>query len=393
MPTIVLRHITKQYRLHERSEIGALDRMVSSSARLFDRHATAQHPAQQQQSSEPPNHTFAIDDLSLTIRDGETLAILGPSGCGKTTLLRIIAGLIKPDEGTITWDSVPLHDIPMSERGIGMVFQNYALYPHMPAYDNVGFYDLLRKQPEKIPERIRKIVKIMGVDLHHLLGRKPPTLSGGEQQRVAIARCLARDPKLFLFDEPLSNLDAKLRVETRVQIKRLLQHYRITSVYVTHDQTEAIAFADRIAIMREGKIEQAGTFRMLYDAPKNAFIATFFGTPPMNLFPGYIWGEMWEGCDFTVTPVRPGLLQGQAIQLGIRPEHITLVDDGIPARVEYIEPNFPSQRQVLYLNLAGRVCVASVPISVLVERNAQVHLQFPAEHLYFFDGNSGTRIG
>ncbi|MCD4685184.1 MAG: ABC transporter ATP-binding protein [Anaerolineae bacterium] len=392
MPTIVLRHITKQYRLSERPEMGTFNRIVSSSTRLFDRQSAAL-PTPQKQSPEPPNRTYALDNLSLTIRNGETLAILGPSGCGKTTLLRIIAGLLKPDEGEVTWDSVPLRSIPMAERGIGMVFQTYALYPHMPAYDNVGFYDLIRKQPEKIPDRIRKIVKIMGVDLHHLLSRKPPTLSGGEQQRVAIARCLARDPQLFLFDEPLSNLDAKLRTATRIQIKRLLQHYRITSVYVTHDQIEAIAFADRIAIMRKGKIEQAGTFRTLYDAPKNAFIATFFGTPPMNLFPGHIWENTWEGRGFTVTPIRPGLQQGQSVQLGIRPEHITLADDGIAARVEYIEPNFPAQRQMLYLNLAGRTCVASVPINILVERNDPVHLQFPSEHLYFFDGDTGTRIG
>lgn len=391
MPTIVLRHITKQYRVGERFDFSAMERITSATVAAFDRHGTQSRPAFEPPS--PSETTFALDDLTLTIRDGETLAILGPSGCGKSTLLRVIAGLLKPDSGEVLYDAVPLSEIPMIERGIGMVFQNYALYPHLPAYDNIGFYDLVRKQPEKIPERIRKIVEIMGVDLRDLLGRKPPTLSGGEQQRVAVARCLARDPKLFLFDEPLSNLDAKLRTETRVQIKRLLQHYRITSVYVTHDQSEAVALADRIAIMRRGKIEQAGTFHTLYDAPKNAFVAQFFGTPPMNLFPGHIFSDTWEGRGFTVSPIRPGLHQGQAVDIGIRPEHIRVVDAGIPVRIEHIEPIFTQQRQLLHTSLSGRECVISAELNVPVRRGDQIRVQFPSEHLYFFDGKTGVRIG
>ncbi len=373
MPTIILRHVTKSFRRGERPP----KRPHTGYAR-----ATREAPS-----------PYALDDLSLTIRDGETLAILGPSGCGKTTLLRVIAGLVKPDAGEILYDGVPLSETPMPERGIGMVFQNYALYPHLPARDNIGFYDILRGQPERIPERIRTVVEVMGVDLRYLFSRKPPTLSGGEQQRVAVARCLARDPKLFLFDEPLSNLDAKLRSETRVQIKRLFKHYRITSVYVTHDQQEAVALADRIAIMRAGRIEQAGTFRALYDTPKTAFVAQFFGTPPMNLFNGHVYGQTWEGHGFSVQPIRPGLRQGQAVYLGIRPERVELATEGIPARVEYSEPDLPGRQQLLHLDVHGQPCVAVVPLSASAPMGQTVYLRFPSEHLYLFDQESGVRVG
>lgn len=385
MPTIVLQHVTKRYSLGEQSEPGTFSRLVSSSSRfLFD---------SQPSFAEPPDRENALDDLSLTIRDGETLSVLGPSGCGKTTLLKVIAGLIKPDAGDVLYDGQSVSDIPTTERGIGMVFQGYALYPHLAAYDNIGFYDLIRRQPEKIPERIHHIVHVMGVEIQHLLSRKPPTLSGGEQQRIAIARCLARDPKLFLFDEPLSNLDAKLRVETRAQIKRLLQKYQITSVYVTHDQTEAIALADRIAIMRAGKIEQIGTAQALYNTPRNAFIAQFFGLPPMNLFLGYVFKDAWEGRSFSIDPIRPALQQGQALWLGIRPEHIQIGDSGIQARVEYVELMLTQQRQLIYLNVGGQKCIVSAPIEISIETNASIFVQFPREHLYLFDQKTGARVG
>lgn len=390
MPTIVLRHITKRYTTSESHEQQALDRVINASTRMFNSKTVDDR---RQAFHEPVDRENAVDDLSLTIRDGETLSILGPSGCGKTTLLKIIAGLIRPDTGDVLYDGTSIFDTPMHDRGIGMVFQSYALYPHMRARENIGFYDLIRKQPEKIPERIRHIAAVLGVEIKHLLTRKPPTLSGGEQQRVAVARCLARDPKVFLFDEPLSNLDAKLRVDTRVQIKRLLQHYRITSVYVTHDQNEAVALGDRIAIMRAGKIEQNGTYHTLYETPINAFVAQFFGTPPMNLFAGHIWGETWEGRGFTISPIRPGLRKGQAVWLGVRPEQIKLVQDGIPARVEYIESVLTQQRQLLYLDLNRQPCVVSVGLDVQVEPDMVIHLQFPSQHFYLFDKDTGARIG
>ncbi len=385
MTTINLQHVTKRYVTGEKHDTSAFDRMVTSTTRMFE--SSSNQPAT------PPDRINALDDISLTIRAGETLGILGPSGCGKTTLLKVIAGLLKPDSGEILYNGVSLSDLPMAERGIGMVFQTYALYPHLAAYDNIGFYDLIRKQPEKIPERIRHIVEIMGVDIEHLLSRKPPTLSGGEQQRIAVARCLARDPKLFLFDEPLSNLDAQLRVETRMQLHRLLKHYQITSVYVTHDQTEVVALSDRIAIMRDGRIEQIGSFHALYDTPRSAFVAEFFGTPPMNLFAGHVWGSTWEGRGFTVSPIRPGLQQGQAVWIGVRPEHIQIVESGIPAKVDMIEPLLTQSRQLLYGEIRGQRCVISASLSVAASRGDTFYLEFPSERLYFFDRQTGARIG
>jgi ABC-type sugar transport system ATPase subunit len=206
-----------------------------------------------------PETGYALEDISLTIRPGEVLGVLGPSGCGKTTLLKVVAGLIQPTSGQVLYDNIPLEQIPMRERGIGIVFQSYALYPHLPSIDNIGFFLRLRKREEEIPERVREISEFMRIDLKPLLARKPPTLSGGEKQRIAIARCLARDPKIFLFDEPFSNLDAKLRSSARLELKRLLQKYQVTSIYVTHDQHEAIALSDRIALLNRGRLEQIGS--------------------------------------------------------------------------------------------------------------------------------------
>ncbi len=392
MPSIILRHVTKRYGPAEHTDLHGLDRVINSSTRVFDSDA-AKYADTIRVAHEPPDRSNAVDDLSMTIHDGETLAILGPSGCGKTTLLKIIAGLTKPDSGDIAYDGVPLEEIPMAERGIGMVFQNYALYPHMQTRENIGFYDLVRKHPEKIPERIHFIVNVMGIDIEHLLSRKPPTLSGGEQQRVAVARCLARDPKLFLFDEPLSNLDAKLRVDTRAQINRLLRHYKITAVYVTHDQTEAIALAHRIAIMRAGKIEQIGTFRALYDTPVNAFVAQFFGSPAMNLFSGRIVEDQWQGAYFTFAPIRPGLPEGQQVWFGIRPEHIQLADDGIPGKIEYVEPLLTQQRQLIYMTIGKERCVVSAGLDVRTDMGETLYLQFPPDSAYLFDVKTGARIG
>jgi len=392
VPAITLRHIHLRYGSATPADPGALSRLVTGATRPLFR--TDPRPTSERLNlPEPPDREFVIDDLSLNIRDGETMSIVGPSGCGKTTLLKVIAGLIKPDAGEVLYDSTRIEDIPVTERGIGRVFQNYALYPHMESRENIGFYDMIRRHPERIPERIRTIVEVMGVQIEHLLDRKPPTLSGGEQQRVAIARCLARDPSVFLFDEPLSNLDAKLRVETRIQIKRLLRHYQITSVYVTHDQTEAIALADRIAIMRAGKIEQVGTYTQLYERPVNAFVAQFFGQPPMNLFPGRAYGERWVGSRFEVAPIRPGLAHAQKILLGIRPEHVQVVEEGVPARIEHIEMNFPERRKLLYLSMGPLRCVASVPIDGPGERGDRIQLAFPSDQIFLFDQETGQRIG
>jgi multiple sugar transport system ATP-binding protein len=396
MPTILLRHITKRYLPQDNQDSFFLfgsRTLAKGIGAAFDIETT-NYIEEQRAEHEPPERSNALDDLSLTIHDGETLSILGPSGSGKTTLLKVIAGLIEPDSGDVLYDGQDIDDIPPEERGIGMVFQNYALYPHLKTHDNIGFFDLIRKQPERIPERIHHIVDVMGIDVRHLLSRKPPTLSGGERQRVAVGRCLARDPKLFLFDEPISNLDAKMRVETRSQIKRLLIHYAITSVYVTHDQTESIALADRIVILRGGQIEQAGSYQTLYNTPINAFVAQFFGTPPMNLLLGQARNNAWHSRNFSVGPIRPGLKPGQRVWLGIRPEHIELAgSSGIPAKVDFTEPDFAHRRQMVYTLVDGQRCAAQVPLRASIQPNMTIHLHFPPEHIYLFDHETEQRIG
>jgi multiple sugar transport system ATP-binding protein len=234
---------------------------------------------------------FSIQNLTLRIPDGKTLVILGPSGCGKTTLLRIIAGLIPPDSGEVRYDDVDVTDVPPAERRIGMVFQNYALYPHLTSKKNVLAYFMFRKKTPELAAMARakyeRTSELMGVELAYLLDRKPTTLSGGEKQRVALGRCITRDPALFLLDEPFSNLDQALREKYRVNLKMLLRQFGITTVYVTHDHYEALILADVLAIMDRGRIEQVGTYQEVYDRPRNVFVAGFLnrniGTPPINL--------------------------------------------------------------------------------------------------------------
>ncbi len=231
----------------------------------------------------------ALDRVNLTIPDGKTCAVMGPSGCGKSTLLRIVAGSDLDYTGEVYYDGQNVRDVPPRDRYIGMVFQNYALYPHFYGHDNLKFFFWVRNTPDKeAEERIRITARLMGIGFNQLLPRKPGTLSGGQQQRLAIARALVRNPKLFLLDEPLSNLDAKLRVQTRVEIKRLLNRFAITTIYVTHDQEEAITLGDLIAVMRAGRIEQVGSHHELYTAPANTFVAGFLGVHPMNLIDGLI---------------------------------------------------------------------------------------------------------
>ena len=233
---------------------------------------------------EDPGRVKALDDVDLTVADGQTMAVLGPSGCGKSTLLRVIAGLEADYHGELFYDDQEMLDVPPKDRFIGMVFQNYALYPHFEGHGNLSFFFKMHKAPDaEAEERIRITSEIMGIGFRALLQRKPGTLSGGQQQRVAIARAIVRRPRVFLFDEPLSNLDAKLRSQTRIEIRRLLRRFSITALYVTHDQTEAMALGDQVAVMRAGRIEQVGPFNEVRMRPDNTFVAGFLGVPPMNL--------------------------------------------------------------------------------------------------------------
>jgi ABC-type sugar transport system ATPase subunit len=348
----------------------------------------------------------ALDRVNLTIPDGQTFAIVGPSGCGKSTLLRVVAGLDGEFTGRVFFDDKDVSDLSPGDRYIGMVFQNYALYPHFRSRGNLSFFFRVHKAPaEEEEERIRVTSEMMGIGFKDLLRHKPGTLSGGEQQRVAIARAIVRKPRLFLLDEPLSNLDAKLRAQTRVEIKRLLHQFRITALYVTHDQVEAVALSDQLAVMRQGRIEQVGPYLEIVQSPVNAFVAGFLGHPPMNLFAG---GTVADGALYLeeiAVPlpeaVKAHVGAGQRLILGVRPESAVLVSAGQPVPagvrwrgvVEVVEPDFGRRTQTAYVRTGDFSYAASGPLDISVDIGAEVEVAFPTDQLYFFDGESERRIG
>jgi multiple sugar transport system ATP-binding protein len=285
--------------------------------------------------------THVIRGVSIDIPDGEFAVLVGPSGCGKSTLLRMIAGLEEVGSGEIAIGGKVVNDMPPKERDIAMVFQNYALYPHMKVRDNMAFSMLLAKRPRsEIDERLQKAASILG--LTDLLDRYPRQLSGGQRQRVAMGRAIVRDPQVFLFDEPLSNLDAKLRVAMRTELKELHQRLKTTSVYVTHDQIEAMTMADLIVVMRDGLVEQRGRPLELYDHPANLFVAGFIGSPAMNFLPGRVKGGSIEMAHGVSVPLPRGTRgsDGQSVVFGARPEHLSLASNGagLPATVVVVEP-------------------------------------------------------
>jgi len=233
-----------------------------------------------------------LREASLWLRRGEVVSVLGPTGCGKSTLLRLIAGLDQPDSGSITFDGEVVDHLSPHQRGIGLVFQNYALYPHFKVHGNIAFYFRLRRwTPDAVDDKVLETAAIMGMGFEALLGRMPRNLSGGEKQRVALARCISHSPRVLLLDEPFSNLDASLRLKTRTEVKRLVEQFGLTTVFVTHDQSEAVAIGHRLAIMQAGEIIQVGTFQELYQQPLNQFVASFLGSPPMHFFNGWRQGD------------------------------------------------------------------------------------------------------
>ena len=335
----------------------------------------------------------AIDDLSLKILSGEVLAVLGPSGCGKSTLLRMIAGLTPPDKGEVLYDNQPLDDIPLGNRGIGMVFQEGALIPHWIAEENIGFFLRLRHREHEIPARVARISQITGFGLELLLDRHPKELSGGERQRVAVARALARDPRVFLFDEPFSNLDAKLRAQARVELKRLLREFPVTSVYVTHDQIEAVSLSNRIAVMKAGKIEQIGDYQTLYRNPINLFVAGFVGTPTVNLFKGYVHDHHWHGEHFGGFPIRGDLPEGNQVTLGIRPEDVVLATEGVMAQVESVTAYFAERFWLAEVRAGSERWHLLAPMVTPIHAGEFINCQLKQEALLFFDTKTGQRIG
>jgi len=285
----------------------------------------------------------ALKGVSVDISDGEFVVLVGPSGCGKSTLLRMIAGLEEITSGEIGIGNRVVNDLPPKERDIAMVFQNYALYPHMTVAQNMGFSLKLKGVPKtEIKAKVDRAAQILG--LEKLLDRQPRQLSGGQRQRVAMGRAIVRDPQVFLFDEPLSNLDAKLRVQMRSEIKELHQRLKTTTIYVTHDQVEAMTMADKIVVMRDGVIEQMGTPLDLYDRPLNTFVAGFIGSPSMNFINGQTTAEGFKTTDGILLPTIPGATN--AAIYGIRPEHLHLDPNGIEIEVVVLEPT-GSETQVI----------------------------------------------
>lgn len=383
--------------------------------RLVDVTRTFSRPAQsdllaatrrieEREENEEPR-VAALDHLSLTIPDGKTCAILGPSGCGKSTLLRVVAGLDMEYSGDVYYDNRNMRDVPPKDRYIGMVFQNYALYPHFHGQNNLKFFFWVRNTPDaEAEERIRITSEMMGFGFRQLLDRKPGTLSGGQQQRLAIARALVRNPQLFLLDEPLSNLDAKLRMQTRVEIKRLLNRFAITTLYVTHDQEEAVALGDLIAVMRAGRIEQVGSYTELRNAPVNAFVAGFLGTYPMNLVSGVVDEEGNVRLSGVTVSLPPGLRQavqsGQEVILGVRPEALRLDMSSnrapgslyLQGEVESIEPDFVRRTQFLRLRTSAGSVVVSDATNEPLALSQQVTAVAALDDLYLFDKTTGQRI-
>ena len=332
-----------------------------------------------------------IHGINVDIADGEFVVLVGPSGCGKSTLLRMIAGLEQITGGSISIGSRVVNNLPPKDRDVAMVFQNYALYPHMTVYDNMAFSLKLRHADAKlIDERVAKAAGIL--NLKDYLKRYPRQLSGGQRQRVAMGRAIVRDPQVFLFDEPLSNLDAKLRVQMRTEIKALHQRLKTTTVYVTHDQIEAMTMADRIVVMHDGIVEQIGTPLELYDHPANTFVAGFIGSPAMNFLPGTVRNGAFETAAGQAIRVQtPQARDGQPVILGVRPEHLSIGNGhGISGKVSVLEPT-GAETQIFIDTPSGPVT------AVVSERHdfapgTAITLQPRPDCIHLFDAESGRHL-
>ncbi|MGH2500719.1 MAG: ABC transporter ATP-binding protein [Candidatus Limnocylindria bacterium] len=334
--------------------------------------------------------TPALRDVSLDVRDGEFMVLLGPSGCGKTTLLRCVAGLERVDQGLVRIGERDVTDLAPRDRNIAMVFQSYAVFPHMTVADNIGFGLRMRKRPRpEIRRRVEEGAELLG--LVPFLARYPAQLSGGQRQRVAVARALVMDAPVLLMDEPLSNLDALLRLQARADLKRLHNEVKRTTIYVTHDQVEAMSMGDRIAVMREGVIEQVDEPMTIYDRPASQFVGGFIGSPPMNYLRGVARDGAFHGDGFTL-PLPPAHADGERPLLaGIRAEHIAVADAGIPARVLVFEP---LGSHALVTALVGRTPVkVQLPVDSRLRADEAVHLAVDPARVRWMDEATGAALG
>jgi multiple sugar transport system ATP-binding protein len=335
-----------------------------------------------------------LHGVSIPIEDGEFVVLVGPSGCGKSTLLRMLAGLENITSGTISIGERVVNNVQPKERDIAMVFQNYALYPHMTVADNMGFSMKLRgAKSEEIKRGVARAAEILA--LTPLLDRYPRQLSGGQRQRVAMGRAIVRDPQVFLFDEPLSNLDAKLRVAMRTEIKELHQRLKTTTVYVTHDQIEAMTMADKIVVMHDGIVEQMGSPLDLYDKPDNQFVAGFIGSPAMNFLNGklksngHAYVETENGAKLPIMTA-PTASDGLPVVYGVRPEHLELADDGIEAEVVVVEPT--GSETLIVARIGTQELIAVFRDRREVRPGEKIHLRPRASAAHLFDKDSGRRI-
>jgi multiple sugar transport system ATP-binding protein len=340
----------------------------------------------------------AVDNVSLTIEDGEFVALVGPSGCGKTTTLNLVAGLLEVTTGDILIDDKVVNELDPKDRDIAMVFQNYALYPNKSVYKNLAFPLQMRKVPKpEIDRKVRAAAKVL--DMEHLLERRPRELSGGQQQRVALGRALVRDPKVFLMDEPLSNLDAKLRVQMRAELKRFHQDLQATVIYVTHDQLEAVTMADKMAVMSGGVLQQYDRPEIVFEHPANTFVAGFVGSPAMNLIPAEVEGSALRGADgwrYELTGAslaEAGAAPSRKVILGARHSTIRLSKEpaaGIPGYVYTVEPT--GDITFVHVRLGQSTIVVSVPPEVKLGVDEAVSVAFDQDRLHLFDAESGRAL-
>jgi len=336
----------------------------------------------------------AVDHINLTVRDGEFLVLLGPSGCGKTTTLRCIAGLEAPDEGRVYFDEEDVTYLPPRDRDISMVFQSYAIWPHMSVYENIAFPLKMRKAPaSEIDEKVKWAAELLRIG--ELLDRYPHQLSGGQRQRVAVARAIVVEPKVLLMDEPLSNLDALLRVLMRSELKKLQRRIKVTTIYVTHDQVEAMTMADRIAVMNEGRIMQVGSSTEVYDRPENLFVAGFIGSPRMNFFDATVRDGELDAEDFKLklTPEQARALsgmEGKTVTVGIRPEHIYTPDSAKGESLQELDGTLDFFEQlgsdtVLHVRVGGKLLLAKISGRYTADLGSRIKVLLDLSKLHIFD--------
>ena len=334
-------------------------------------------------------NVVGADSIDLQIEDAEFVAFLGPSGCGKTTTLLMVAGIYKPTQGFIRFDGRVVNRMAPKDRNIGMVFQSYALYPHMTVFENISYPLKLKKVPkEEMQKRTQRVADMMGIG--HLMDRKPAQLSGGQQQRVALGRALVKEPHLLLFDEPLSNLDARLRLSMRSEIKRLQLDLGITSIYVTHDQVEAMTMADRIAVMKDGKLQAYASPEELYDKPQTLFVAGFVGNPPMNFLDVEVvrdngeYHARAEGLDLVLPPDRGEKAAGRGrVILGVRPEDVTIAQTGTLGEIYVVEPL--GRDDLVDVRVGGAAVHVLADPALGLRMGKEVALDFNTNKVQFFD--------